>query len=51
MEQYQEFVVAEDLAPLRAQIRNTFEHGADFLVEYRVAIPASRSAGSNAKDV
>lgn len=39
MEEYQEFVVPEDLAPLRARIRDTFEHGADFLVEYRLAIP------------
>lgn len=39
MEQYQEFVVPEDLAPLRARIRDTFERGADFLVEYRLAIP------------
>ncbi|WP_156453988.1 MULTISPECIES: GAF domain-containing protein [Methylobacterium] len=39
MEQYQEFVVPEDLEPLRARIRDTFEHGADFHVEYRLAIP------------
>mgnify|MGYP005991707381 CR=1 FL=1 len=39
MEQYQEFVVLEDLEPLRARIRETFEHGADFQVEYRLAIP------------
>lgn len=39
MEQYQEFVVAEDLQALRHNIRETFERGADFLVEYRLAIP------------
>lgn len=39
MEAYQAFVVVEDLAGLRAEIRNTFDRGADFLVEYRVAIP------------
>lgn len=39
MEQYQEFVVTEDLQALRRDIRATFERGADFLVEYRLAIP------------
>jgi len=39
MEEYQAFVVAEDLAALRRDIRDTFERGADFLVEYRLAIP------------
>lgn len=39
MEEYQEFVVAEDLAELRARIRATFDHGAEFLVEYRLRIP------------
>lgn len=38
-EQYQEYVVAEDLPALRASIRAVFNHGADFLVEYRLAIP------------
>lgn len=37
--EYQEFVVAEDLPGLRASIRAVFERGADFLVEYRLAIP------------
>ena len=39
MEEYQEFIVAEDLPELRERIRNTFEHGDLFLVEYRLAIP------------
>lgn len=39
MEQYQEFVVPEDVAPLRAAIAETFERAAPFLVEYRIAIP------------
>ena len=39
MEQYQKFVVAEDIAPLRERIRAVFERGEDFLVEYRIAIP------------
>lgn len=39
MEEYQEFVVPEDLADLRASIRATFDRGEDFLVEYRLAIP------------
>jgi len=36
--EYQEHVVPEDLAPLRTRIRDVFERGADFLVEYRLAI-------------
>ena len=39
MERYQTFVVPDDIAPLRAAIRDTFDHGADFLVEYRLAVP------------
>jgi PAS domain-containing protein len=39
MEEYQEFVVPEDLPGLRRAIRNTFDRGDDFLVEYRLAIP------------
>lgn len=39
MEEYQEFVVEEDLAPLRARIGDVFEHGADFQIEYRLALP------------
>ena len=39
MADYQQFVVPEDLAALRKDIRDTFEHGADFFVEYRLAIP------------
>lgn len=39
MEEYQEFVAAEDLANLRARIRATFDDGADFLVDYRLCIP------------
>ncbi len=39
MEEYQEFVVADDLAALRKDIRETFDRGADFLVEYRLMIP------------
>ncbi|SDM69689.1 PAS domain S-box-containing protein [Methylobacterium phyllostachyos] len=39
MERYQTFVVPDDIAPLRAAIRNTFDYGADFLVEYRLAVP------------
>lgn len=41
MEQYQEFVLPEDIDNLRARIRATFEHGADFLVEYRLRIPGT----------
>lgn len=37
--EYQRHVVAEDLAPLRGRIREVFDAGADFLVEYRLAIP------------
>ncbi|MBE7200002.1 MAG: PAS domain S-box protein, partial [Parafilimonas terrae] len=39
MAQYQEFVVADDVAPLRAAIAETFERGADFHVEYRLSLP------------
>lgn len=39
MEEYQEFVVPDDLADLRARIQETFDHGADILVEYRLRIP------------
>ncbi|MDQ2822244.1 MAG: PAS domain S-box protein [Pseudomonadota bacterium] len=39
MQAYQEFVVLEDVAALRDNIRATFERRADFLVEYRIAIP------------
>jgi len=39
MEQYQQFVVVEDLAALRRDIRETFDRSAEFLVEYRLAIP------------
>ena len=39
MEEYQRFVVPEDIPALRRDIRDTFERGADFLVEYRLAIP------------
>ncbi|WP_185983810.1 HWE histidine kinase domain-containing protein [Aureimonas mangrovi] len=39
MEEYQEFVVADDLGRLRERIRDTFENGADFRVEYRLLIP------------
>lgn len=37
--EYQEFVVPEDLPALRAQIRAVFDRGADFLAEYRLAVP------------
>ena len=37
--EYQRWVVEEDLTPLRTSIRKVFEAGADFLVEYRLAIP------------
>lgn len=40
MEEYQEFVLPQDLDSLRSDIRATFERGADFLVEYRLAIPS-----------
>lgn len=39
MAQFQEFVVAEDIAPLREKIREVFESNADFLVEYRLDVP------------
>ncbi|WP_267395784.1 MULTISPECIES: PAS domain S-box protein [unclassified Sphingomonas] len=39
MEQYQEHVVPDDLPFLRERIRAVFEYGADFRVEYRLAIP------------
>ena len=39
MEQYQVYVVPEDIAPLRKAIRETFDHAAPFRVEYRLAIP------------
>lgn len=39
MEEYQEFVVPDDLADLRARIQETFDHAADILVEYRLRIP------------
>ncbi|WP_439597847.1 sensor histidine kinase [Falsiroseomonas sp.] len=39
MEEYQEFVLPEDIPPLREKIRAVFEEGADFRVEYRVAPP------------
>lgn len=38
-EQYQAYVVAEDIEPLRAAIAVTFAHGAPFGIEYRLAIP------------
>lgn len=39
MDEYQAFVVIDDLAALRRDIRETFDRGTDFLVEYRLAIP------------
>jgi PAS domain S-box-containing protein len=39
MDQFQTHVAAEDLAPLRAKISAVFEHGAEFLAEYRLDIP------------
>ena len=42
MEEYQAHVVEEDIAPLRARIREVFDAGADFLVEYRLTIPGER---------
>ena len=39
MEEYQTFVVVDDLPALRSNIRETFELAADFFVEYRLAIP------------
>lgn len=38
-EEYQRYVVDEDLEELRRDIRKVFDAGADFLVEYRLAIP------------
>jgi len=38
-QEYQEHVVPEDLAPLRARIRDVFERGDDFRVEYRLEVP------------
>ncbi|CAN5892783.1 hypothetical protein BH11PSE8_BH11PSE8_28720 [soil metagenome] len=37
--EYQVHVVAEDLVDLRGRIRDVFEHGHDFRVEYRLDIP------------
>jgi len=37
--EYQRYVVAEDLGSLRARIREVFDAGADFLVEYWLNIP------------
>ncbi len=39
MEQYQEFVVHDDLFALRSKIQDVFERGADFFIDYRLAIP------------
>ncbi|MFV0623981.1 PAS domain S-box protein [Sphingomonas sp. ac-8] len=39
MQEYQVHVVEEDVAPLRARIREVFDAGADFLVEYRLEVP------------
>jgi len=39
MEEYQAFVIKDDLAALRSDIHDTFERGTDFLAEYRLAIP------------
>ena len=39
MEQYQQFVVPEDLRSLRESIRGVFEREENFLVEYRLAVP------------
>ncbi|WOI56095.1 PAS domain S-box protein [Palleronia sp. LCG004] len=38
MEEYQQFVVPEDIGRLRDSIRATFDRGEDFLIEYRVEI-------------
>lgn len=43
--QYQEHVVAEDLRPLRARIRDVFDRGTDFLVEYRTRGLAALGSG------
>lgn len=42
MEEYQQFVVVDDVAALREDIHETFVRGTDFLVEYRLAIPGQR---------
>lgn len=39
MEQYQQFVVPEDVRSLRESIRGVFEREENFLVEYRLAVP------------
>ena len=39
MEEYQRYVFEEDISPLREAIRQVFDAGADFLVEYRLDIP------------
>ncbi len=39
MEDYQAYVVVDDLPRLREDIRDTLVRGTDFLVEYRLAIP------------
>ena len=37
--EYQRYVLEDDLGSLRARIREVFEAGGNFLVEYRLAIP------------
>ncbi len=37
--EYQTHVFPEDLVPLRTKIRDVFDRGADFLVNYRLAVP------------
>ena len=39
MEGYQRFVVPADLPGLRAKLRDVFDHGAEFVAEYRIAVP------------
>lgn len=39
MYEYQEHVVEEDLFPLRAALKDVFDHGAPFDIEYRIAVP------------
>lgn len=39
MEEYQQFVVPDDLACLRSRIQAVFDQGTDILVEYRLRIP------------
>lgn len=39
MEEYQQYVVAEDIPGLRKRIGAVFERGESFLVEYRIAVP------------